>query len=156
MSELVTGISRELIYRSIVLIDVLNQIIDCVSHISVFRDYAVDPSYHPVGHKLLDLRLVLEPLSELLGIAVVEAPEPLRSNKFLPEVERLPLIGDTLASDVATGAHDVSVSASKVTDRASIPLELVHEGVRLIRLVLILSVCQRESGAHLHQVSRAR
>jgi len=69
---------------------------------SVFGDYAVDSSYHPVGHKLLYLRLVLEPLRELLGIAVVEALEPLRSNEFLPEVERLPLIGDTLTSNVAT------------------------------------------------------
>ena len=134
----------------------MSQIIDCVSHISVFGDYAVDSSYHPVGHKLLYLRLVLEPLRELLGVAVVEVLEPLGSNEFLPEVERFPLIGDTLASDEASGSHDVSVSASKVTDRASIPLELIHEGVGLIRLVLILSVCQRESGSHLHQVSRAR
>ena len=68
---------------------------------SVFGDYAVDSSYHPVGHKLLDLRLVLEPFRELLGVVVVEALEPLGSNEFLPEVERLPLIWNTLTSNVA-------------------------------------------------------
>ena len=76
---------------------------------SVFGDYAVDSSYHPVGHKLLDLRLILEPLRELLGIAVIEALEPLRSNEFLPEVERLPLIGDTLASDKASAKPEARV-----------------------------------------------
>ena len=76
---------------------------------SVFGDYAVDSSYHPVGHKLLYLRLVLEPLRKLLGVAVVEALEPLRSNEFLPEVERLPLIWDTLASDVASANPEARV-----------------------------------------------
>ncbi len=71
---------------------------------SVFRDYAVDSSYHPVGHKLLYLRLVFDPFRKLLGVAVVEALEPLGSNEFLPEVERLPLIGDTLTSDKASAA----------------------------------------------------
>ena len=76
---------------------------------SVFGDYAVDSSYHPVGHKLLDLRLVLEPLRELLGITVVEALEPLRSNEFLPEVECLPLVRDTFASDEASGKSEARV-----------------------------------------------
>ena len=76
---------------------------------SVFGDYAVDSSYHPVGHKLLYLRLVLEPLRELLGVAVVEALEPLRSNEFLPEVERFPLIGNALTSNEASGKSEARV-----------------------------------------------